>query len=199
MPWKHSSESSQGIWRLFSLDPWICYFYAWMVLILPLNWFFAAVTAALVHEMWHAVFIYLLGGHIHRIHISLGSIVMYAQMNTTARELICAAAGPAGSFLLLSLYRYIPEISLCAGIQGLFNLLPVYPMDGGRILKCLLVSYPPDQAERIMDWVECAAVLVVLLLATAGVCFLSLGWLSLIAGVFWLSPIIIRKIPCKQR
>lgn len=56
---------------------------------------------------------------------------------TAPREAVCALAGPLGSFVLVSLGKYWPELALMALGQGIFNLIPVYPLDGGRFARCL--------------------------------------------------------------
>lgn len=57
---------------------------------------------------------------------------------STGRELIAVLAGPAASLLLLSLVRVFPRVAICGLIQGIYNLLPIYPLDGGKALRCLM-------------------------------------------------------------
>ena len=103
-------------------------------------------------------------------------------------ELICALAGPGGS-LLLGLAP-IPELAVCGLIQGLFNLIPLMPMDGGRALGCLLELTVPGHQGSIQNTLE----------------FLVLGVLMGLILVFraglagfgvWML-LVMRKFPCKQ-
>lgn len=108
---------------------------ALLILLLPLKWILCALLAALIHEMAHILVLLSLGGKINGICVNVGGAVIDAWIPSQPREIIGILAGPAGSFLLLIFYSTLPELSVCAAIQGLFNLLPIYPLDGGRIQR----------------------------------------------------------------
>ena len=120
------------------ITPGACILWAFLLLVLPLRLMAASVTAALIHEFCHWLAICLCGERPDCVTIGAGGMVMETPPMEPGRELCCALAGPAGSFLLVLLYRLFPLLSLCALVQGCFNLLPVYPLDGGRALRCIV-------------------------------------------------------------
>ena len=126
-----------------------------MVLILPLNWLLAMIIAAGFHELCHFASIRLCGGNIQSLSLSAGGAAMKIPPMSPGREWFCAVAGPIGGFLLVLLYRWFPRIALCAFAHSIFNLLPVYPLDGGRATRCALaLVYSDKTAERICCVVE---------------------------------------------
>ncbi len=118
------------------------------VLILPLQWVGAMVFAAFFHELGHYLAIWCCGGRFEKLTVGLGGAVMSVRGMRIKQELLCTLAGPAFGVLLFLFVRWIPRIALCAGFQTLFNLLPIYPLDGGRILRCMLQTRLPE--EKVM-------------------------------------------------
>lgn len=105
------------------------------ILLLPLNWMIGWVLASLIHEAGHLAA--LLCCHVPILEMELG--LFGAKISTgpmtASQELLCAAAGPFCSFLLLFLAQRVPAAAIIGLMQGLFNLLPIYPLDGGRMVR----------------------------------------------------------------
>lgn len=173
--------------RSIEVTPGFCILWALLILTLPLKFLLAAATAALVHELFHAAAVRLTGGRILGLTLGVGEMVMAVSPMGLGRELACALAGPVGSLLLACLP--MPRLTLCATVQGLFNLLPMASLDGGRALGCLLELLAPHRRpliEEIVRILTCMALL-------AAAFRLGLGReAALIAAV-----LVFRKFPCK--
>jgi len=163
--------------------------WALCLLILPLRWATGAFLAVLVHEEAHLASVYLLGGQVFSINLRCHGAIMEASSMPPGKEALCALAGPAGSFLLVLLAEYFPEAAVCALVQGAYNLLPVYPLDGGRILRSLF----PNAIYRALE-----AFFLVLLVGFSlwlSIYHAKLGILLLLIGSI---PVIRGKIACKE-
>lgn len=126
---------------------------AWLFGILMAVALFASV---LLHELAHSLYARSKGGKVREITLMmLGGVSQLTQMpKKPAQEAMMAFVGPLTSLLLgaLSLLgaRFVPAATAFPAhfglfyfgylnlFLGIFNLLPAFPMDGGRILRALL-------------------------------------------------------------
>lgn len=179
---------------MLTIDARLFYFAAILFLIIPASWLLAAVIAALFHELCHLMVIVLLGEAVHHIHISLSGIEIQTSFSGIKKELLAALAGPLGSFSLLLLCHVWPHLALCAFAQGVFNLLPLYPLDGGRILLCILRLCVPTKAEKLFRNCTIITMAMLLVLGVAGICYFHIPVLT---GLILLLVFLVIKIPCK--
>ena len=106
----------------------------------------AVLLAALCHELGHYAVLRSRGGWVRHMEISaLGANMQVAGRLSYGSELLAAAGGPAVNLLLAAalaaLGRWWEPLYLLAGAQGVlgcFNLLPILPLDGGRMLLSLI-------------------------------------------------------------
>lgn len=175
--------------------------YIWLaclLLLLPLDWLLAAMLAAIFHESCHLLVLLLLGGRIGKIRISLTGCVIESSSPGDWQSACGILAGPAGSILLLLASETAPKIAVCGLFHGLYNLLPILPLDGGRLLQLLLYRLLPEKAEPVLLWT--GRIICIMLLFTA--IYLSaehrLGMLPVILTILWILRLFPRKIPCKQ-
>lgn len=135
----------------------------------------------LFHELGHAIVAQRLHLTIERIHLFLfgGMAELKNRPRTPGQEALVALAGPFASFVLgivaWGLSLVLPPVWSTANLMAaflaqmnlllaLFNLIPIYPLDGGRALRALFWTWNGrySQASHRMQQVSIVLILVVM-------------------------------------
>lgn len=167
--------------------------YIWLalgVLLLPLSWLIAAAAAAAFHELCHFIAAKWRNVSCSGITLDTGGMILHMGNMTQKDAVLVASAGPAGSLLLGCLLHIWPQIAVCGIVQGLYNLLPIYPLDGGRILR----GFMGDKAR----WVEVACLIFIFLFGVILAFRTSMGIFAIFLSLAVCIRAILRKFPCKE-
>src|SRR6202022_4623456 len=118
----------------------------------------ALFASVLIHELAHSLYALKKGGRVQDITLLMigGVSNLSTPPKTTRQEAVMALVGPLTSLLLAGVFYaanrvvagldsfdlqfalfYLAEMNL---FLGLFNLLPAFPMDGGRIARAMLTE-----------------------------------------------------------
>lgn len=159
------------------------------LLVIPPAWGIGAVLAVSIHELSHLIAVLLCGGQVLSISLQPWGAMMETTPLTPIQEAFCALAGPVGSFLTLLMAEFFPEAALCGLFQGAYNLLPIYPLDGGRISRCVLPQplYRSLEASALTFFTGCSIWLMTIEKELAVIFLFSL----------WI-PVFRRKSSCKE-
>ena len=170
----------------------------WVVAASTAFLFFASVLA---HEMSHALVARRLGLQVQGITLFIfgGTTSIDSDARSPREEALIALAGPATSIALGGLFIGIeaviaqPQVAALVGwlgvvnlVLGLFNLIPGFPMDGGRVLRAVLWRVRGDRLAATRNAALVGRILAYVLIAVGVLWALSPN--GLFAGL-WLALI----------
>ena len=129
--------------------------------------FFTYFLVTLIHELGHVIAAIIFKVKVHNIKLSVfgfNALIDDIEYLPIYKQILIIIMGPLTYFISLLLIRklYINEvISLLMYYKALatnkyifiFNLLPIYPLDGGRILKIILDKFFTYKNSRIVLYI----------------------------------------------
>ena len=166
------------------------------IMILPLKLIIAWIFASFIHELGHIICIMLMKKQIYTISFGASGAIMETEQLENGQELLAALSGPLAGMLLLPLTHYIPLTAMLALAQSLYNLIPIYPMDGGRVIFGLVTHvWGADRGKKIYRiFVYSISVIILIAVVYATIRF-SLGLVPLVLLLFLYVRI---KSSCKE-
>lgn len=147
--------------------------------------YFVMLAFAFLHEAAHYFMALIFKETPDRLFISPYGFELRLHSAAPAAELIIYLAGPLFSLVCTFVFRFLrlPEIARANFILFAINILPAYPLDGGKILKLLLWSkcgvYYGNR------WTKAVSVTVSIFLIAAAIYFHTL-WLVIISALILL-------------
>ena len=144
--------------------------------------------AAALHELGHLTVLWLYDLYPAHFYIGLLGAVISVNFPNYLAELLTALAGPMVNLLLFCVcFRLLPLFSYFNLYLLLYNLIPIYPLDGGRLLRLGLTHwFRFETAFRIEQIVSILTVCALVAVGIYTAIFLRLGLFPLLSLVFLL-------------
>lgn len=148
---------------------------------------------AFIHELGHLIAGISLGLKAKSINIMpFGVSINFEDYSDKyiIKKIIIAIAGPLTNLIIVILgmcNKWEENIIYANVLIGMFNLIPLYPLDGGRILKYIIqLSSNPKEAEIITYKLSNTLIIILTLISSIGILLIQNISVLLILGYLWM-------------
>ena len=148
---------------------------------------------ALVHELGHLASGILLGLKVKSVNIMpFGVSINFEDYSNKyiMKKIIIAIAGPLMNLIIVILgicNEWEQDIIYSNMLIGMFNLIPLYPLDGGRIIKYIVhLTTNSREAEIITYKLSNVLIIILTLISSIGILLMKNIGVILILGYLWM-------------
>jgi len=143
------------------------------------------VLSAIAHEMGHLLYLFLRRREVRSVRFRLLGACMETVPLSYVDDMLCAQSGPVVNLFLYLLQCGHGIFALINLGLFLFNMLPIYPLDGGRILRAALLCFFQEKIVSSAVRVIGIIMSLLLMLGVVSLCvLLQRGiWLMVICGI----------------
>ena len=141
-----------------------------------LDWYvcLSFLLCTLVHELGHMLALKLCDVPLGQMNIGITGARIKMGFLGYGKEFLCAAAGPlVGAAFSVLVLRSMPKTAVVGFVLSAVNLLPVYPLDGGRMLRAFLCICMKEETAlctaRVVSGVTCCVLMI-------GACWAACCW-----------------------
>ena len=189
------------------IDLKILIFFALFYLTNQIEIYLIIMGFCVVHELGHMLMGFILGMKPERLTIIPCGLTISFKANADdlnfkikngnlleLKKIFIAITGPLVSFILVILYMYFEPMYIAKQdaiysniLILLFNLMPLYPLDGGRILKGILhILYGNRQSKYITNKVSNITMIILTIISSISVYYFKNIAIFLICIFLWI-------------
>ncbi len=192
------------------IHPSFLLLFLWFIITTNINGFFIFVGVVLTHELGHYFVAKRLGYKLDSFFLApYGVSLNYKDKTFDSRdEIKIAFAGPVVNLVLaiiaVSLWWIFPETYILTEefvnqsiMLALFNLIPAYPMDGGRIFIGLMNNKLSRKKSVKLTMIFNIMFSIIFFVLFAGSCFIDFNPTFALAGCFMLLGVVQSKFESK--